>query len=437
MEYKFLRSKGFTLIELIITIGIIGILVGIASPMLRGQLEKAKISRISGDIKSVELFVEERVIDSGKLPENWNDTGVFHSKKIYSKSGIVNDTRVIKEGPYKDVNLEDSSGYVSFRSTLRGKFVTNNRGNVYYISDEEPSAKNGNAVANYSDFMVYYYNLTNKNIENLKRYNMVVVEPRATKQSPELLEELMNSETDLYGYISVMEVDNVKIKDNMSDKDFITIDGKRPTHGYFKHEFGDIRSEGYRNALIEVIQRDIINKGYDGVFFDTLDDVNLSVFRNNKNPETNEKIRDELIDSYVDFFKVIKERFPGLSIIQNRGFEIYQAGGANYVDAILFENFKSEDFENNSLDWLYNGLQDSSDNSNSVILAMSYRYEKKQYSDDGSYIYVEHDKNSELTKENYELAKDYNWIFTYYDKNNAENKKLEDKEHIYKNEYIK
>lgn len=414
MNKKEIFKKGFTIVELIVVIAIIGVLVMIAGPKVNGQVEKAKIARITSDVKSVELLVDEILVNDGSLPESWVKSGTLPKRKTYDTSGEVLDTREIHVGPYKVVNLNGDSSGISVRSKLPGYFVANENGKVYYISDKL-SSKAGNEIANYESYMLYYYSLNSRNVENLKRYDMVILEPRNANRSQKHLKAIRDSGTDVYAYQSVMGLDNPEIKSRMNDDDYISINGVRPKHKYFNYEFGDIRSENYRKILLDVIYDDVLSKGYDGVFFDTFDDVNLDIFRNNRNPETGERIRKELIKGYADFLREAKERYPGLSIIQNRGFEVYQEGGAKHVDAVVLENFKSSDFANGQLDWLLNGLQSSSDNSNSVILALSY-------------------ENPDV---NYELAKEYNFIYTYYNSDNAQNNSLETKEKIYKSKYIK
>lgn len=408
---KLKNNKAFTMIELIVVVAIIGTLALLAGPKLLGYVEKAELARIKNDVKTVELLIDETIITNGSLPDSWALSGTLPKGKTYDKSGEITDIRLLEEGPYKVVNIFGTGNGMSVRSSLPGYFVANENGKVYYVSDVL-SSKAGNKIANYESYMLSYYHLGRTNVSNLKRYDMVILEPRNANESPDHLETLRNSGTDIYAYQSIMGLDNPSIKNRLNSEDYITINGERPTHKYFKYEFGDIRSENYRNVLLDVLFEDVLSKGYDGVFFDTLDDVNRDVFRENRNPETGQRIRKELIEGYVEFLKLAKEKYPGLSIIQNRGFEVYQAGGAKYVDAIVFENFRHEDFSDGKLDWLVNGLQGSADDSNSIILALSY-------------------ENPDV---NYELAKKYNWIYTYY---NSGNDRLRTQEKIYKNEYVK
>ncbi|NMA86823.1 MAG: type II secretion system protein [Tissierellia bacterium] len=56
------NKKGFTLIELIVVMAIIGILVMLAMPKFMGYTEKAKLTKIQNDIKVAENKVEELLV---------------------------------------------------------------------------------------------------------------------------------------------------------------------------------------------------------------------------------------------------------------------------------------------------------------------------------------------------------------------------------------
>lgn len=61
-----MTKKGFTLIELITTIGVIAILVLLASPRTLSYLEEAKTTRIKYDIKIAEQQVSNYFVDGKK-----------------------------------------------------------------------------------------------------------------------------------------------------------------------------------------------------------------------------------------------------------------------------------------------------------------------------------------------------------------------------------
>lgn len=68
MENKIRNNKAFTLIELIVVVGIIGILVGIASPRFTGFTKDASVSAMLADTKVLEDAAMVHKIEEGEWP---------------------------------------------------------------------------------------------------------------------------------------------------------------------------------------------------------------------------------------------------------------------------------------------------------------------------------------------------------------------------------
>ena len=66
-------SRGFTLIEIMLVIVIIGIIVGIAAPKIGGKLGKAQNVAARASLKSIETAIGSYEMDNLKLPDSLDD----------------------------------------------------------------------------------------------------------------------------------------------------------------------------------------------------------------------------------------------------------------------------------------------------------------------------------------------------------------------------
>lgn len=71
-----LGNKGFTLLELLVVILIIGILVGLAIPFYAQLKNAAKISRCAEEIRGIEKAIFGYQADQGKLPPSLVEVGL-------------------------------------------------------------------------------------------------------------------------------------------------------------------------------------------------------------------------------------------------------------------------------------------------------------------------------------------------------------------------
>lgn len=64
-----MRSRGFTLVELLIVVTILGILVAAVIPRLAGRTEQARVGRANADVGgNIALALDLFEVDSGKYP---------------------------------------------------------------------------------------------------------------------------------------------------------------------------------------------------------------------------------------------------------------------------------------------------------------------------------------------------------------------------------
>ncbi len=93
-------SRGFTLIEILVVIAIIGILAGLLFPAIKGAITKGKMGQARGDVKGIESAIRQYYTEYGKLPVANGDQGV--GDKYYTstdQNNIINILRAIATAP--------------------------------------------------------------------------------------------------------------------------------------------------------------------------------------------------------------------------------------------------------------------------------------------------------------------------------------------------
>lgn len=63
-------ARGFTVIELLTVMLIIGILAGIAIPQFRGAVGKADAARVLSDVNTIRLAAHDHLADTGTFPSS-------------------------------------------------------------------------------------------------------------------------------------------------------------------------------------------------------------------------------------------------------------------------------------------------------------------------------------------------------------------------------
>ncbi|MCZ8253350.1 MAG: prepilin-type N-terminal cleavage/methylation domain-containing protein [Hylemonella sp.] len=69
------RSRGFTLIELMLVVGLLGVLTAIALPMYQSHRERIRQTQAIQDIVVLQALIQDHRLDRGQYPETLAEVG--------------------------------------------------------------------------------------------------------------------------------------------------------------------------------------------------------------------------------------------------------------------------------------------------------------------------------------------------------------------------
>lgn len=140
-KIKSLRQnrKGFTLIELIVVMAVLGFLVALAVPKFIGYTQKAEVKRIQSDTRAIGTLVDAHLVTGEKLEgvETLQDTELqnyINEGRLYDLKGQAAN---VKPGEYTLLGDNFTSD-----SKLEGQFYANDMGDIYYVHNKVVNADN-------------------------------------------------------------------------------------------------------------------------------------------------------------------------------------------------------------------------------------------------------------------------------------------------------
>lgn len=234
-------------------------------------------------------------------------------------------------------------------------------------------------------FRIYYDKIDATILRGMATYDLNIVE--ATFFEKKDVEYIHANNSQVVGYLSLIEIGywDTPLVNDLDEEDYLL----DRSHEKMKslegtNHLGDLSSPHFREILLKYIETRILDKGMDGVFLDTLDWIDYYA--------KDTRIHDKLAGGYEAFLLELRQRYPDMIVLQNRGFASYKAFSHSYITGILWENFNSPHSKGNA--------EDIDKLNEFASLAKSNKTE----------VYVISFENEVINRE---LANTYNWNFLY------------------------
>ena len=145
------HKKAFTLIELIVTIAVLGVLVLLASPRFFGHTQNAELTKGFANARSIEKASELYYMDNNDWPRLTDDPYTSEEIESYSER-IFNHTgqeiNLDPEGNYYDIDYDKLSDYIQVPDDKKNYILQNPVGKVFYMENLNEA---GIARVNYSN----------------------------------------------------------------------------------------------------------------------------------------------------------------------------------------------------------------------------------------------------------------------------------------------
>lgn len=180
------------------------------------------------------------------------------------------------------------------------------------------------------EYIIFYGSANDSIINKLKNYKLIIIEPRNFSKAQ--LAEIKKSGTIIYGYTSFVEQNenNIEFK-ILKDKWFYKPDGQKIRNEQWGSYYMDLSQKGYQNFLIEQVYLHVIEKGCDGLFIDTIGDIDDMSWSS----EDKKKMQ----KGYRSTLSRITKSYPNLKVIQNWGFNTLKNYSYDLVDGVMWEGF--------------------------------------------------------------------------------------------------
>lgn len=179
----------------------------------------------------------------------------------------------------------------------------------------------------FSQIVTYAVYYGRGEVLKLSQFDCVIVEPMArTKQEIEVLQQ---HQTLVIAYVSVMEAGSFHdVWPFLQEEDFLYVQGERIAQPLYNTYLLDLQSVRWRKLLVHQIGSLLYEQGYDGVFFDTIGDVERMDLPN----------QPQQLAAAADIVAELRGLFSDRIFIQNNGLDMLCLQTAPFLDGIVWEN---------------------------------------------------------------------------------------------------
>ena len=114
--FKRLNEKGFTLLELMIVIAIIGILASLAQPSYKAAVQKSREAALKENLYNIRGVLDQYYADNGKYPDSLDDVVTKGYMRGVPVDPITNSSNW-QTVPFESDNPDESGGIYDVHSS--------------------------------------------------------------------------------------------------------------------------------------------------------------------------------------------------------------------------------------------------------------------------------------------------------------------------------